>query len=60
MKVQVMVLKVKESKNSKFYEKDRARLLDRPAMEKLADLAAAGIRIGCEIKVELQEMEVFE
>lgn len=58
MKEQVMVLLVRENTKAKFYEKDRARLLDGPAMEKLADLAATGIRIGCEIKVEVKEMEV--
>lgn len=57
MKEQVMVLFVRENTKAKFYEKASARLLDGPAMEKLADIASAGIRIGCEIKVELKEME---
>lgn len=58
MKEKVMVLKVRENENLTFYEKDRARLFDREEIEKLADLAAACIRIGCEIKVEMKEKEI--
>ncbi len=57
MKEKVMVLKIKDNRNSSFYEKDRARLFDSGEIKKLADLAAACIRIGCEIKVEMEEKE---
>ena len=60
MKKQVMitVLKVKENKNSRFYETKSARLFNNDEMEKLVDLASSCVRCGCEIKVELKEMEL--
>lgn len=57
-KVVVMVLKVKENQNSRFYEKKSARLFNSDEMEKLVDLASSCVMCGCEIKVELQEMEM--
>lgn len=53
----VMVLKVKEDKGSKFYEKSRADLFNDDEMKKLIDLMSAYVNCGCDVKVELQEME---
>ena len=58
MKEKVMVLKVKENKNARFYEKSSARLFNNEEMEKLKEMISACVSCGCEIKVELQEMEV--
>lgn len=60
MKEQIMVLKVKENKNSRFYEKSSARLFNRKEMEKFAELVSSCVMCGCEIKVELEEMEKEE
>ena len=54
----VMVLKVKENQDSRFYEKKSARLFNNDEMKKLVDLASSCVMCGCEIKVELQEMEI--
>lgn len=58
MKEKVTVLKVKENKNSKFVEKDRARLFNNEEMEKLVEMVSAYVSCGCEIKVEMKEMEI--
>ncbi len=58
MKEKVMVLKVKENKNSRFQEKCSARLFINEEMEKLKEMISACVSCGCEIKVELKEMEV--
>ena len=57
MTKQVMILKVKESRNSRFQEKKSARLFNNEEMQKLTELAAAAIMCGCDVKVELNEME---
>ena len=57
-KLLVMILRVKENKNSRFYEKSSARLFNDDEMKKLADLAASAIMCGCDVKVELKEMEI--
>lgn len=58
MKEKVMVLKVKENKNSKFVEKDSARLFNNEEMEKFGEMVSAYVSCGCEIKVEMKEMEI--
>lgn len=58
MREQIMVLKVKENKNSRFYEKSSARLFNNEEMKKLVDLVSACVNCGCEIKVEMQEIEL--
>lgn len=55
-KEQVMILKIKENKNSRFQEKKSARLFNDDEMKKLTDLAVAAINCGCDVKVELKEM----
>lgn len=57
MKEQVMVLKVKENKDSRFQEKKSARLFNNEEMDKLVELVSAYVRCGVDVKVELQEME---
>ena len=58
MKEQVMVLKVKENKDSRFQEKKSARLFNNEEMEKFVELVSAYVNCGCDVKVELQEMEL--
>ena len=57
-KLLVMILRVKENKNSRFYEKSSARLFNDDEMKKLTNLAAAAIMCGCDVRVELKEMEI--
>ena len=57
-KLKVMVLKIKESKKTRFYEKCSARLFDNEEMRKLTNLASAAIMCGYDVKVELKEMEI--
>ena len=58
MKEQIMVLKVKESKSSRFQEKKSARLFNNEEMQKFVKLVSAYVNCGYEIKVEMQEMEM--
>jgi len=58
MKEKVMILKVKENKSSRFYEKSSARLFNNKEMEKLKEMISACVNCGCEIKVEMKEMEI--
>ena len=53
----MMVLKIKEFKNSKFYERCSADLFNDDEMKKLNDITAAAIKCGCDVKVEYKEME---
>lgn len=56
-KEQIMILKVKEFKNSGFKEKSSARLFNNEEMQKLIELMSAYVNCGCDVKAELQEME---
>ena len=58
MKEKVMVLKVKENKSSRFQEKKSARLFNNEEMEKLVELVSAYVSCGCDVRTELQEVEV--
>lgn len=55
---QVMVLKVKVYKNSRFREKCSARLLNHDEMKEFGKMVTAYVSCGYEIKVELQEWEL--
>lgn len=56
----IMVLKVKENNRSRFYEKKSARLFNNDEMQKLIDMTSACINCGCEVKVELKEMQLLD
>lgn len=58
MKQNVMVLKVKVNKNSMFQEKCSARLLNNEEMKKFGEMVSAYVSCGCEIKVEMKEVEL--
>jgi hypothetical protein len=55
---QIMVLKVKEGKSSRFQEKKSARLFNNEEMQKFVKLVSAYVYCGYEIKVELEKMEL--
>ena len=54
----VMILKVKEFKKSRFQEKSRADLFNNEEMEKFVELVSAFVHCGCDVNVELKEMEI--
>ena len=55
---QLMILKVKETKTSRFKEKSSARLFNNKEMQKFVELVSAYVNCGCDVKVEYKEMEM--
>ena len=51
----VMVLKVRVSKNTRFYEKGSARLFNDEEMKILVEMVSAYVSCGCDVKVEMEE-----